>query len=919
MNLTVVNAIFRRNFTAYFSTPTGYVFIFVFVLLSSLAAFWPNEFFVTNLASLDQLNQYLPFILLVFIPAISMGAWAEERRQGTDELLLTIPATDLDVVTGKFLSAVAIYSSALAFSAFCNFAVLMYLGSPDPGLFLSTYIGYWLMGTSMLSIGMVGSFLTGNVTIAFVFGALLNLPLAGAALSNVILGDAWARETGWWSLSEQFRDLGRGVISLPSIAYFLGITAVMLYVNMILIGRRHWLGGRDAGSYTLHYVVRFVSLLAVIACVVILSDRSGVRADITAEGINTLSQQSLDLVRKLDAKQPVEIDAYISPDVPDAYVQVRLNLINTLREFKAAGGSKVRVQIHETPPLSPEAEQAEKLYGITAREVFTRSRSATARNEVYLGVALKSGMDKVIMPFVDFGTPVEYELVRSIMTVSQQKRRTLGVVQTDARLFGGFDMSGPSPDSLLIDELRKQYDVKQVNPAQAITEKYDVLLAVQPSSLGVKEMENFIAAIRSGQPAAIFEDPFPFPPINPNVPGTVDPKQPQGGGMQGMFGGGQQPPQPKGNIQPLWNMLGVRFGAESIVVQKYNPYPRFQWIPEFVFVDQASSSQRTFSDADPITKDMQQLLFLFTGSVSPLNASQLKFRALVTTGNKTGVVPQSRLWSRGFFGGGNLNPVRERDYETTATNYVLAAHIQGKYKEPSFMSDVEPKADVGAEAKLDPFQKEAAKEVDINVVLVADIDCLASDFFGLRAQVGNPERPDFDLQLDNITFVLNTLDSLAGEERFIPIRSRRPHHRTLEKIEQVTENSRKEASDEIDKFKAEMTKNAEDALKSLRDQLEAIKKDEGRLDPVEFMQRRTLLERDLEKRKSVSDQKVQRDFDEKRKSIDRRLALELANIHRTYKLWAVLLPPIPPLLVGLAVFFQRRAKEREGVSRARLR
>jgi len=103
------------------------------------------------------------------------------------------------------------------------------------------------------------------------------------------------------------------------------------------------------------------------------------------------------------------------------------------------------------------------------------------------------------------------------------------------------------------------------------------------------------------------------------------------------------------------------------------------------------------------------------------------------------------------------------------------------------------------------------------------------------------------------------------------------------------------------------------------DQLEAIKKDEGRLDPVEFMQRRTLLERDLEKRKSVSDQKVQRDFDEKRKSIDRTLALQLSGIHRTYKLWAVLLPPIPPLLVGLAVFFQRRAKEREGVSRARLR
>ena len=197
------------------------------------------------------------------------------------------------------------------------------------------------------------------------------------------------------------------------------------------------------------------------------------------------------------------------------------------------------------------------------------------------------------------------------------------------------------------------------------------------------------------------------------------------GGMAGMFGGGQQPPQPKGNIQPLWNMLGVRFGAESVLWQNYNPYPRFQWIPEFVFVDQGSSSQRVFSDADPITKDMQQLLFLFTGSVSPLNASQLKFRALVTTGSKTGVVPQNRLWSRGFFGGGNINPARVRDYEQTATNYVLAAHIQGKYKDANQMADEEPKAGPGGEAKLDPFQKEAAKETDINVVVVADIGWIA--------------------------------------------------------------------------------------------------------------------------------------------------------------------------------------------------
>ena len=944
MNVHVIRAIFKRNFVSYFSNPTGYVFICVFVLLSSFAAFWPNDFFNSNLANLDQLNKYLPYILLVFIPAITMSIWADERRQGTDELLLTIPAADFDVVLGKYLAAVAIFTVSLVFSLVSNFLVLLNLGDPDLGLLVGTYFGYWIVGLAMLAVGMVASFLTGNLTVGFILGVLFNAPLAFASS----LSDKFAIFKRL-SITEQFHDFSRGVISFASIGYFLAITAVMLYLSIVLIGRRHWRGGRDGSTMAGHYAVRFLALAAaVVALNVFLSRHDRLRADVTSEKLNSLAPQSRELVENLDAKHPVVIEYFVSPNVPESYVQMRLNLLNTLREFQAIGGDKIKVIRHDVEPFSDEAQRAEQQFGIRPVPVEWRTRGARTRDEIFMGMALTCGLDKVVLPFLDRGIPVEYELVRSIATVSQQKRKKVGVLTTDAKLYASFDMQTMTPgrDEQIIEELKKQYDVVQVDPTNPITEKFDVLLAVQPSSLGQQQMDHFIAAVKGGQPTAIFEDPFPW--ISPEVPGTKAPKMPPGAGNPFMQ---RSPPQPKGDIAPLWKLLGVDFSGDNVVWQNHNPYPKLGIVPrEWVFVDNDCGAREPFNPNNPVSAKLQQVLFLFPGSMSGLNSSPLTFTQLVSTGNRTGTIRYDQLMERNFMGQPRMNPEIPLLERPTNEQYVMAAQIRGKLKNENLpMSDkaaLAPAADRATEtadeakpadkqpdeqttdekkpdekksaADKTPDKPEAVKaDPEINVVLVGDIDCLYGAFFALRARGEDPDE-EFAFHFDNVPFVLNALDLLAGDERFIDIRTRRPSHRTLTKVNSATESSRKQADKARDDYLKDFDTARAKAQKEFDDQMAALAKRQGvnrqqaAIDKLQAqMQGQQKLDVALQGLKDKRDKAI--------KASQTNLELAVRKVQDEYKLWAVLLPPIPPLIVAFIVFFNRRAGEREGVSKARLR
>jgi len=918
MNTSVLRAVFARNYVSYFSNATGYLFICAFVLLSSFFAFWPSEFFNNNLANLDELNRWFPYIILIFIPAITMSAWAEERREGTDELLLTMPGNDLDVVLGKYAAAVAIYTVSLLFSMLTNYCVLQYLGNPDVGLFAATYLGYWFVGLALLAVGMVASFLTGNLTVAYVLGAVLGAPLVFAAEAGNVMGPQLAVVLAHWSIGQQMADFTRGVVSLTAIAYFSVIVVVMLYICMVLIGRRHWITTRG-GAMAGHYLVRGLSLAVIAVGIVLISARYEVRGDVTQEKLTSLAPQSRAILANIKGQtdRVVRVDAFVSPEVPEDYVQTRLNLLGTLREIQALGGGKILVRVTDTRQFTEDASVAESRFKIVPRQVTTSQRGAIKVDQIFMGVAVRSGLNSVVIPFIDRGIPIEYELIRSIATVCEQKRKRLGVLSTDAPLYGRFNMQTMSSGGNwpIIDELEKQYEVIQVDASQPINVKdYDVLLAVQPSSLGPEQMDNFVAAVRAGLPTAIFEDPAPL--LASGVPGTAEPRRPPGG-MNMMMMGQQSPP--KGDVEQLWRLLGVRFSPETVVWQDYNPYPKLadQFPPEFVFVENRANAEkgvnmRGFNEDDPVSSGLQQVLFAFPGGIARLSASPMEVEPLAETGTRTGTVAYREMIEMTPFGPtGRLN--ERRRAIPTGEVYIMAARIRGTVETPV---PAPPKSDAAA----DKDKKPSTVKSQINVSLAADVDMLSPGIFALREKGDIPELGIY-LQFDNVTFVLNALDALAGNNDYLEIRKRRRIHRTLTRIDENMQDARKETAKVRDEAIREFKQAQQREEEEFNQRLDKLKKEyqSKHLDQQEIVQKVQIAYVEGQKRMNAQIERLDQEKNRKIQQIEKQLAMKVRQVQDRYKMFAVLLPPIPPLVVAIFVFLLRRSREKEGVVRTRLK
>jgi len=232
--------LFKRELASYFTTPLAYVFIVIFLVLSGVFTFYLGNFFESGQANLAPFFAFHPWLYLFLVPAIAMRLWAEERKSGTIELLMTLPITRFEAVTGKFLAAWAFAGLALLLT-FPMIITVNYLGEPDNGAIITGYIGSWLLAGAYLAIGSCMSALAKNQVIAFILAVSVCFLFIVSGFPMVLDGfSGWAPQwvidaVASLSFLTRFDAISKGVIDLRDLLYFLTLIAAWLAATAVVI------------------------------------------------------------------------------------------------------------------------------------------------------------------------------------------------------------------------------------------------------------------------------------------------------------------------------------------------------------------------------------------------------------------------------------------------------------------------------------------------------------------------------------------------------------------------------------------------------------------------------------------------------------------------------------------------------------
>ncbi|NCC24316.1 MAG: hypothetical protein EOM25_03805 [Deltaproteobacteria bacterium] len=498
-----VGTIFRKELAGYFNSAIGYIYLIVFVLLTS--GLFVTGFFEFPMAEMRSFFTILPIVFCVFLPAVTMRLWAEERAENTLEMLLTLPVGPLTVIMGKYLAGLAFLAFGLI--ATLTVPIMLYsLGSPDMGQIVASYAGALLLGAFFLALGQLVSGFARDQIVAFVCSLLacFGLYLLGTDFIASAL-DGWAAGLGstlrdLLGVTGHYLDFTRGVVETANILYF------VVWISLFLILNGMYIEGR--GRRTAKATMAAATTLALgigLSLNAMLADTSLGRFDLTENKIYTVSDGSKRILSRLDA--PVQVKYYVTPasEMPTELKNLERDVMDKLRELRVVSGGQVnfeRVHMRAANVLQdPGAEAANEdpmekrmlQKGVEPFSVQATRRTGAVSNLIYssIGVAYRDKSEEILGGIVPNTLPdLEYALVSSIFRLSRDKTPKVGIFGPAER----YSMVG----SLLQQE---QYQVVPValTKDSPLPEDLDVLLLLDPQGLDERQKWEIGRALARGQ------------------------------------------------------------------------------------------------------------------------------------------------------------------------------------------------------------------------------------------------------------------------------------------------------------------------------------------------------------------------------------------------------------------------------------
>lgn len=385
----------KKELRGYFNSAIAVMFLASFLAVAFYAFFWREKFFARGLADLRPLFEWMPRLLIILVSALAMRLWADERRSGTLEILLTLPVPRWQLVLGKFFAGMILIATALGLTLGLPITIAQ-MGNLDVGPVIGGYLAALLLSAAYLAIGMCVSAATDNQIVAFVGTALA----CGTAYALGDVGGEVGRALG---TGARFDSVARGVLDIRDLAYYGGIVATGIAVNVLLLDRLAWSQGPRARPRRLG-VMLAVALIAAnsIALVVWLAPIRSLRIDLTSEGAYSLSPATEKIAASLD--ETLLIRGYFSDKTHPKLAPLVPQIRDLLDEYRLAGRGNVRIEFVDPSESDDAKREAKERFGIDPTPLRFASKNEKSVINAYFALAIEYGDQHAVLGLGDLIT-----------------------------------------------------------------------------------------------------------------------------------------------------------------------------------------------------------------------------------------------------------------------------------------------------------------------------------------------------------------------------------------------------------------------------------------------------------------------------------------------------------------------------------